>query len=103
MTREEKISQIYEVMWENSYTIECYNSCWCVMEVPVMIWDVLDWMYGNKKECDPVYIKSVTRWPNEMVGNNREFLITIWGEYRKPIEDQTDECIDFIYNLIKDD
>lgn len=47
---------------------------------PIMIWDVLESFYWDIRFSD---------------------LAWIWKELREPIEEQSDECIDFIYNLIK--
>ena len=47
---------------------------------PVMIWDVLESLYWDVRFSDFAWI---------------------WKELRLPIEKQSDECIDFIYNLIK--
>ena len=54
-------------------------------EVKVMIWDVLEWVYLNIE--------------NKIVWN----LLAIWNDWRKPIEEQSDECIDYIYNLLGND
>lgn len=48
---------------------------------PVMIWDVLESLYWDVRFSDFAWI---------------------WKELRLPIEKQSDECIDFIYNLIKE-
>lgn len=53
---------------------------------PVMIWDVLDW------------IKQITIHYDEILS-----LLELREHKRKPIEYQSEECISFIYNLIKDD
>ena len=45
----------------------------------VMIWDVLDYIW-----CE----------------NKRIIILTLWVNLRKPIEEQSDECIEYIYNLI---
>lgn len=56
---------------------------------PVMIGDVLDWVYHNKEKW-----KSVLEIFNNL-SRRRTYM-------RKPIEDQDSECILFIYNLIND-
>lgn len=48
----------------------------------VMIWDVLDY-YWDKK------------WAMTL-----DRILRFWEEKTKPIEDQSDECVDYIYNLI---
>lgn len=82
MTKEEKIKRIYEVMWKDRYTIECHNSCWCIIEVPVMIWDVLDWLLTQN-------INSKIKY----------WYWAIREKKREPIEKQPDECIEYIYSL----
>ena len=54
---------------------------------PVMIGDVLDWY------CNVYY--SNTYWPKEY-----KDIDLCWWEKRKPIEEQSDECINFIHSLI---
>ena len=87
MTREEKIKAINAEIAE---VIEFYQwpDSWPWYDMlPVMIWDVLDWQYKTPW---------VTSCPN-----TRKELVEQWGEFRKPIEEQDDECIEYIYNLIK--
>jgi len=50
---------------------------------PVMIWDVLDWSEAKELKY------------------TRDICYS-WKDKRKPIEDQTDETIDFVYSLVKD-
>lgn len=59
---------------------------------PVMIGDVLDWIHINDKWYLPEWFdrSSITK------------LLRIYNKTRKPIDDQDDECIEFIYNLCKD-
>ena len=54
---------------------------------PVMIWDVLDWMYKWYNEIDVLWVI------DDIIHNE-------WDNKRKPIEEQSDECIEYIYNLI---
>lgn len=84
----------------------------------IMIWDVLDYL---DKNCDNKYYKwkfwkepmfdwTITNVRNGMhvvVCNNinADFLKRIyvsWEYKEKSLEDQPDECIDFIYSLVKD-
>lgn len=59
---------------------------------PVMIWDVLDWIREKNKNSsiEESYI-------------NNEDVIRLRKEKRKPIEDQSDECVAFIHSLIPND
>lgn len=56
---------------------------------PVMIGDVLDWI-NNKTHTDIPY------WLDE---EETEVVIK-WLDKRKPIEDQSEECITYIYSLL---
>lgn len=63
-----------------------------------MIWDVLDWIHKLYEE-DVKRDEYMAEEYNERITIH---LLNIWEEKRKPIDDQSDECIDFIYSLIKD-
>ena len=69
-----------------------YN--WRLQEVtnPVMIWDVLDWIEKNIKE------ENINdQWWKDTAVNH---LLNIYNSKRKPIEDQSELCIKFIYELV---
>ena len=76
---------IYEKTWKylktTSQSIE-ELSCESIWH-PVMIWDVLD--YISKKTF------------REFLYN---YLIENWKEKRKPIEEQSSDCIDYVFNLL---
>jgi len=82
-----KIEKIYEVIAERTFhkTQTEMKPTW---HSPVMIWDVLDWM-------QPKY----WIWIPDL--ENRSEVCMKREHKRKPIEEQSEECIDFIYNLIK--
>ena len=61
-----------------------------------MIWDVLDWI---KKQINEDNI-SHSNWYDLVVKLGYRDETESWKELRKPIEDQSKECIDFIYWLI---
>lgn len=56
---------------------------WKIIWHPVMIWDVLDYF-----------------WEKEWAMTLDEIL-RVWEKKKFPIEDQSDNCIDYVYNLIK--
>ena len=126
MTRQEKINKIYEVIadkglrfwnlvkyWINKQVARVVCTCnfkvvkvkplktdsltesfyewkefdWEIIGHPVMIGDVLDWMRENLLIED---------WEDRQVGVCME-----WNKKRKPIDNQPDDCIDFIYDLIE--
>lgn len=49
---------------------------------PIMIWDVLDWIDIKTKNS---YFETLIKWKHK----------------RLPIENQSPECIEYVYNLIK--
>ena len=79
MTKEGKIQAIYEEIAEWIY--DSYSEDETIF--PVMIWDVLD--YISKKTF------------REFLYN---YLIENWKEKRKPIEEQSSDCIDYVFNLL---
>ena len=65
---------------------------------PVMLWDVLDWAEANIE-----YLEEYKKFQN--IYQKRECYLDIWymrKEKRKPIDNQSDECINFVYSLTKD-
>lgn len=60
---------------------------------PVMIGDVLDWI--DKK----IWISNHEY--EEFVISEVNMVVLLWDKYLEPIEKQSDECIDYIYSLIK--
>lgn len=124
MTREEKISAIYKEMANKELTP------WCCVEVKAQNeygdftyrlsrWDERPTSEIKEIIGHPVMIGDVLRQirllagyalDNDLIkksdfGNviaHHNYRITqIWEDFREPIEDQSDECIDFIYSLIK--
>ena len=83
MTREEQIKAIYEKIWPTRFG---WNKYW---EFDfVMIWDVLDYIEKNIK-LNQIKIHNIK------VDNDN-----LWKEKRKPIEEQSDDCINYIFDLI---
>ena len=70
---------------------------------PVMIWDVLDWYW----ELHPVYMeieKHFNKWATFVYTDvNWVNINSMWEHLRKPIDEQSEECIKFIYSLILED
>lgn len=70
---------------------------------PVMIWDVLDWIEKNTE----FWLWTWYDWPQVSdhmwqiaIYCGKSFWWWLWKNMRQPIENQSDECIDYIYNLI---
>lgn len=64
----------------------------------VMLWDVLDWIEKNKDYYEKEDVINKKDTLKSYVTDN-----TLWKEKRKPINDQSYECITFIFNLINND
>lgn len=75
-TKQEMLDKIYEVIAD--------KSLWH----PVMIWDVLDFV---EKQDKPIW------WYLNLACS----IIAYFNYLRKPIDDQTIECIEYVYNLCK--
>lgn len=85
----------YEVdEWYDSYDINYLVS---IIWHPVMIWDVLDYIepYWNGYAQDVKFSQERKR--------KIDIVLLQWEHKRKPIEEQSDECIDYIYSLITND
>ena len=60
----------------------------------VYLWDVLDYLYNKQTWLD---------WQDkEQYRIDLLVIMNLWEHKRKPIEEQSDECIEFIYNLLTD-
>ena len=73
----------YLYSYENNRVINIISTIWH----PVMIWDYLDWQEDNYEIIEKLNESDLT-------------IIWLWTWKRKPIEEQSEECIDYIYNLI---
>lgn len=108
-TRESKIERINEVMWipyevsSSKWSVNLqwncnicrkkfrpWHTCTVTFFSKVHIWDVLDWY--NKVFGVDLFFDTI---PDEII-------ILFWyrKEKRKPIEEQSDECIDYLYSLL---
>lgn len=63
---------------------------------PVMTWDVLDYLYNNSSICSSKLYGEVL---DRIVWRTTSDL---WEDKRKPIENQSKECIIYVFNLIND-
>lgn len=71
-----------------SYTKNKITDIIKIIGHPVMIWDVMDYLDNLPPE---ELLKII---------EETEKIFYIWKYKRKPIEDQSDDCISFIFNLI---
>jgi len=87
-------AEMIEIIYKNISRKE--ENCWYdwnqwpfVVEFPVMIWDVLDYILWY--------------W-NLLISENKDRilkLMDIWKNKKLSIDEQNEECIIYIYNLIK--
>lgn len=74
-----------------------FTVIWC----PVMIWDVISYL---RKPFD-TFVEGMPvgrSWEVDSYIKNINSLLTEWIDTRSPIEQQSDECINFVYSLILD-
>lgn len=58
-----------------------------------MIGDVLNWIDNKMGVSNCEY--------EEFVVEEANISVLLWREYLKPIEEQSDECINYIYSIIQ--
>lgn len=99
------VSEGYKVLWDDrKITTETKNSDLTVIWHSVMIWDVLDRYRTNNNdykvwEIDPYDLKSYSAFQEYDIKR----LLNLWTGKRTLIDEQSDECIDYVYNLIQKD
>lgn len=74
-----KLNELWETPWNNTFEIIWHS---------VLIWDVLDYWQIN------------WLWLCSM-NDISEAILLLWENKRLPINEQSEECINYIYNLIK--
>jgi len=90
----------YRMVDFSVWSFEKCHKQWIIWH-PVMIGDVYQWLFDNKMESNVVYVKNPIRWWKvEPYSSNKEFIFWRRENRREPIENQSDYCITFIYNLI---
>ena len=109
MTREEKIEAIYKEMADKELTP------WCCVEIKAQneygdfTYRLCRWDERPEEEIKeiighPVMIGTIfERYSSSRWFIHSQFvmeLIEKWTWYDRPIDDQTDECIDYVYSLI---
>ncbi len=103
-TTEQKVEAIYKEIADKCDEERCCWNCdwrWYDEET-VLIWDVLD--YIDEKDLELINLEELTL----RKGKNTHFTYTpitsylnsYWKYMRKPIEEQSEETIDYIYNLL---
>lgn len=90
----------YQVEYWDDYTRTNYLVS--IIWHPVMIGDVLDRYRTNNNdykvwEINPYDLKSYSAFQEYDIKR----LLNLWTEKRTPIDEQSDECVDFVHSLIK--
>lgn len=71
---------------------------------PVMIWDVLGYLenIALDKIYNYIWVKKeeIPDLVFEKIKDSMKKIFSLWNEKKNAIEDQSDECVDFVYNLI---
>ena len=129
MTREEKITAIYKEMANKDlsfgckvkfskwiYTIINKESVWSLNSYVTENWAIHNTIVIEDRVNSRCYLIEEIIWHPVMIGtiferysSSRWFihsqfvmeLIEKWTWYDRPIDDQTDECIDYVYSLIQ--
>lgn len=79
------------IVIEDGVNSRCYNIEKIIWH-PVMIGDVLDWIDNKMGVSNCEY--------EEFVVEEVNAVVLLWWEYLKPIEEQSDDCVDYVYSLI---
>ena len=124
MTRKEKLEAIYKEMANKELTLGCkltvvesFWPCdWVVFCSDSLGSKVLrdDWKRTTETKNNdffiiwhPVMIGTIFEWYSKNRWYiNSQFIISLiakWTWYEKPIDEQSDECIDYVYSLIQKD
>lgn len=96
-------NDLWNFYW-HYYEVEDWENIWYIKIIwhPVMIWDVLDFI---EKLDQWLWEDHIKVWSS--VRHKFDTKTKIIGDKRKhkrlPIDEQSEECIAFIYNLIQDD
>jgi len=114
MDRQWMIDKIYEVIWW--FYIPCKNcwkwspnvywECWCsygskCKDTFVMIWDVLDRINKNC-EWRNNFKEDIFELEYNWMVRHYSTILDVWLNKRKPIEEQSEHCIKYIYDLLSE-
>lgn len=97
-----KISDYNSIIYFNKKEFKVSNMSFYMVWYQVLIWDVLD--YIENYEVKQFNSSRASKYVifNSCSGMVKDTIITDWKNKRLPIEKQNIECIEYIYNLIKD-
>jgi len=118
LDKERKLEKIYEVIADKTLSFgciidKCITQNWKAFYAKSMFWGKLFWDFEERKDwpSDKIIWHQVMIWDildwieKKFKLNIEEFdelesLFILWKDKRKSIDDQSDECIDFIYSCI---
>ena len=99
LSRKEKLKRIYDVVGFTRIWIYWHSVC---SHKLCMIWDVLDWIEINNIE-EKQHEKISQRkweWTQYTYTPVNSMILALYKEKRKSIENQTDNCINYIDSLL---
>lgn len=105
MTREEKIQAIYDEIANKEINIywsivEKYRIDW-TPERKIYVGDVLSYISDIVWEAHTARHFELKQTYEEMYETDFMDIIRLWDCYHQELEQQPDECIDYIYSLIQ--
>lgn len=87
---------------KNEYKeIEKWIDSFLIYQHPVMLGDVIAYCEEQCLEWDIEKLYGVEYMPIGKI-NLPTNIFTLWEEKRKPITEQSDDCVKFVYNLISE-
>lgn len=93
LSREGKIKRIYEVIWWSKF-YDKYWLSWHDLYI-IHIWDVIQ--YANIVISENSNKEDYT----DEIENVEKDILWLYRFYTKPIEEQTDDCLDYVYSLLE--
>jgi len=91
--RQSMIDKIYEMIPRNNYSINLWFDI-------LFIWDVLDWLVQwQVKRISTEWVFIIWDWYAKPYIDK---VLWEWEYLRKPIEEQSDDCVRYIYKLVSE-
>ena len=76
---------------------------WSIVQECCMIWDVLDWIESNnieEKQHEKIKQRK-SEWTQYTYTPVISMILALYKEKRKPLEEQSEYLVDYVYSLIK--
>ncbi len=101
-TRQEMLTKIYEVIW---HTIGRKNAYPHTEYYWIVIWDVMDYVMQTEqthcvKDEDVIHWLTEWSWYDSWGIICKPSLLSLWWRYNERLDNQSDECIQFVYSLL---